>query len=92
MAYKIVIEPTAERDLQEILEWYYRKEKYLLFKFLTKFDEAIKQLSSNPEQFQKRYGETRIVFTHPYPYGIHYILKENFIHILAVLHTKRRLG
>lgn len=89
MVFNLLIKPAAEKDLEEILEWYREREKALAFNFFRKYDEALRQVQSNPEQFQKRYGDTRIVFLHPYPYGIHYILGNNFIYVLAVLHTKR---
>ena len=53
MDYKIVIEPTAERDLQEVLEWYFKKEKHLPSNFLTKFNEAIEQVLPVQSSFRK---------------------------------------
>ena len=47
-------------------------------------------IKENPELFQRKYRHTRVRYIKGFPYGIHYILNEKIIEILAVLHTKLR--
>ncbi|HET8809622.1 MAG TPA: type II toxin-antitoxin system RelE/ParE family toxin [Flavobacteriaceae bacterium] len=52
-------------------------------------DESFERIQNNPEQFQKRYHELRIVFTQKFPYGIYYTFEKNTVYVHAVLHTKQ---
>lgn len=89
MAYKIVIKRLAERDIAEATEWYYTRGKHLAKKFIKKVEEAILLLKKNPEHYQKRYNEVRIMFMEIFPFGLYYTLESNTVFIHAVLHTKR---
>lgn len=89
MDYNLIIKPKAEEDIGETMEWYKEQNENLPEKFLIKIDESLEKIGSNPEHYQKRYGEIRIVFIKKFPYGIYYTAEENTIYIHAVLHTKQ---
>lgn len=91
MAHKIIIKPGAELDILEALEWYEKvRQDRLVLDFLAKLDDEFNRISKNPEIFQKRYREIKIVFMKRFPYGIHYTLEDEIIYVHAILHMKRK--
>ena len=90
MAHKIIIKPGAELDILEALEWYGDEKEALSLDFLEKLDDELNRISQNPEHFQKRYRDVKIVFTRRFPYGIHYTLENDIVYVHAVTHMKRK--
>lgn len=90
MVYKLIIKPLAEIEIAEALEWYDKEKEGLGLELLKQIDECLELISKNPECFQKRYREVKIVFTKRFPYGVHYTSEFDVIYVHAVLHTKRR--
>ena len=91
MAHKVIIKPGAELDIMEALEWYGEEKEALAMDFVQRLDDELDRISKNPEHFQKRYRNIKIVFTSRFPYGIHYTTLENdivFVH--AVMNMKRK--
>lgn len=79
----------AEEDIKDAAKWYSKISSKLENEFIDELDTSILSLIENPEQFQKRYGELRILFLHKFPYGIYYTIEFLTIYVHAVLHTKR---
>ncbi|MGB5819692.1 MAG: type II toxin-antitoxin system RelE/ParE family toxin [Saonia sp.] len=90
MAHKVIIKPGAELDILEALEWYEEEKEGLSLDFLERLDDELERISKNPEHFQKRYRDIKIVFTKRYPYGIHYTLENEIVYVHAVMHMKRK--
>lgn len=90
MVYRLIIKPAAEDEIAEALEWYEEQREGLSLELLENIDQALKRIKENPEFFQERYREIRIVFVQHFPYGIHYTSENDTIYVQAVLHTKRR--
>ncbi|KGO94357.1 type II toxin-antitoxin system RelE/ParE family toxin [Flavobacterium subsaxonicum] len=89
MNYLIKIRKQALLNIEESAEWYKEKQQGLELKFLKDLNSAIDIISKDPEKFQVRYRDVRIKFLKKFDFGIHYIIDENSIHILAVFHTSR---
>lgn len=89
MAYNLIIKPKAEEDLAEAIEWYLNQNENLAGKLLDKIDESLEKIHENPEHYQKRYKEIRIIFIKKFPYGIYYTVETNLIFVHAILHTKQ---
>ena len=90
MAHKVIIKPGAELDIIEAVEWYEEGKVGLSLDFLEQLDKELDRISKNPEHFQKRYRNIKIVFTKRFPYGIHYTLENDILYVHAVLHMKRK--
>ena len=90
MAHKVIIKPGAELDIREALEWYEEEKEGLSQDFLERLDDELARISKNPENFQKRYRNIKIVFTKRFPYGLHYTLENDVVYMHAVLHMKRK--
>ncbi len=89
MAYDLVIKTLAEKDISQAVEWYAKQSQQLLPKLVKSIDNSLESIRENPEHYQKRYEEVRIVFTQKYPYGIYYTVEENTVFVHAILHTKQ---
>ena len=90
MVHKVIIKPGAELDILEALEWYAEEKEELSLDFLQRLDDELDRISKNPEHFQKRYRDIKIVFTKRFPYGIHYTLENDIVYVHAVMHMKRK--
>lgn len=89
MGFNLIVKPDAEDDLISSLDWYFNINQKLAQDFFEKINESFEKIKKNPQHYQKRYKEIRIVFVRKFPYGIYYITEGNTIYILAILHTKQ---
>ena len=89
MEYNLILKPKAQQDIRNSIEWYREQSGNLPEKFLDKIDKCLEKISKNPEHYQKRYNEIRIVFTKKFPYGIYYTVEEKTVFVHAILHTKQ---
>lgn len=91
MKYKVIVRPEAEDDLKETLSYYYEdKRTGLGYDFLLQVDAGINFINRNPEIHPIEYKETRRHLIKRFPYKIIYLVEEEEIIILAVIHGKRR--
>lgn len=89
MDYSLIIKPKAQQDIREAIEWYKEQSENLPQKLLNRIDECLGRIEQNPEYYQKRYKDIRIIFTKKFPYGIYYTVEENTVFVHAILHTKQ---
>ncbi len=87
--FQLQIRVLAFEDIQQAVDYYEKKASHITDKFLEHLYIEIGVIQENPELFQKKYLSTRVRYIKGFPFGIHYILREQTIIILAVLHTNR---
>ena len=87
--YKLIIKPTAELDALNAANWYNDKLDGLGNEFLLALDAKINAIQRNPNQFYLIYKSIRRALTERFPYGIFYIIENDSIYILAIIHTSR---
>lgn len=92
MRYKVIVLPEAEDDLKEAFFWYEDKRAGLGYDFLLQVDAGINFINRNPEVHPIEYKRTRKHIIRRFPYKIIYLIEEEKIIILAVIHGKRRPG
>ncbi len=90
MKYKVIVRPEAEDDLKEAFSWYEDKRTGLGYDFLLQVDAGISFINRNPEVHPIEYKGTRKHVIKRFPYKIIYLVEEENIIILAVIHGKRR--
>ena len=90
MKYKVIVRPEAEDDLKEAFYWYEDKRTGLGYDFLLQVDAGINFIYRNPEIHSIEYKGTRKHLIKRFPYKIIYLVEEEKIIILAVMHGKRR--
>ena len=89
MKYSIKFEEDCLTDFFEGIAYYETISDSLAEKFHREFWKTIDLIKANPLHYQNRYKEVRIAFTEIFPFGIHYVVDENMITVLKILHTKR---
>ncbi len=90
MKYKIIIRPEAENDLREAFSWYEDRRLGLGYDFLLQVDAGMRFIERNPEVHPLEYKGARKHLIKRFPYKIIYLVEEEKIIVLAVIHGKRR--
>lgn len=89
MVFEINFSDEARLDLFEARDYYSKISEVLLKQLDNAIIECIDRLKKNPENFQKRYRNIKIVFTKTFPYGIHYLVENKTVYIQRILHQKQ---
>ena len=89
MVYSIKLSDESLIDLREANSYYLAISKNLNAQFNTELIIAIDRIGFNPEHFQKRYRNIKIVFTKKFPFGIHYLVDGDVVFIQRIIHQKR---
>ena len=87
--YKLIVKPSAEEDAVKTVSWYNNKSEGLGSEFLLALDAKINAIQRNPNHFQVVYKNIRRALTSRFPYGIFFIVENDTVYILAILHTSR---
>ena len=89
MQYFIELSDEAKLTIKEVLEYYATISISIKDRFEVELTKSIEILFKNPLHHQVRYRKVRIAFTEVFPYGIHYIVENEYLYVLKILHTKR---
>lgn len=89
MSKSVIVRPEAEQDLNQAYQWYESQRKGLGDDFLLCVEGGLARLTRNPELYQKIHGNIRRILIDRFPFSIFFILNEQHIAILAVLHARR---
>lgn len=89
MIYSLVIKPLAELDAKNTANWYNAQRGGLGDEFLLALEAKVNAIQRNPQRFQVVHGGIRRALTDRFPYGIFYIIEQNTIFVLAIIHTSR---
>ena len=87
--YSIIIQPEAELDLDDAHLYLEDQKAGLGFDLLAEISDTIGILESNPFLFQKVYGEKRRAMIKRFDYNIVYVIREQSVFILAIIHGMR---
>jgi plasmid stabilization system protein ParE len=90
MKYKLIVRPEAEDDLKDAFSWYEDKRTGLGYDFLLQVDAGINFIVRNPEIYPIEYKSTRKHLIKRFPFKIIYLVEDEKIIVLAVIHGKRR--
>ncbi len=89
MDYELIIRPEARTELLDTFQWYQEQRSGLGFDFKLCVDEVFSKLHKHPSIYKKVYNDIRRAVTRRFPFGIFYIIKNDNVIILAVLHARR---
>lgn len=89
MNYELIIKPLAQIDIEESALWYEHRSVGLGLVFLQEIEEKIFTIKQNPNLFEIKYKQIHQAFLYRFPFSIHYIIDEEIIFVLAILHTNR---
>ena len=88
MKYELRISDEVLTDVSDIFDWYDLISAKVSNRFEADLLSRLEYLTNNPLKYQIRYKVIRIAPLKGFPYGIHYYLKANIIHVIAVFHYK----
>jgi plasmid stabilization system protein ParE len=87
--YSLSISEDAKLDIFDAFLWYEEQQQGLGFKFEKFLEAGFSLIQNSPMLFEKKYDEIRVHYIDKFPYGIHYLINEEFVKVLAVFHTSR---
>ena len=79
----------AQRDLVDASAWYDAQRAGLGPRFVAAVDSAITAVSENPHRFPMVHGEARRALVGRFPYGIYFLIVEDYVRVVAVVHLRR---
>lgn len=88
MAFTLVIDPRAIRDVQKAIDYYDGQQAGLGERFERALNKRLLVLEKNPF-FRFRYDHVRCLSVKKFPYMVHFTVNERqqVVTVLAVLHT-----
>ena len=89
MDYELIIRSEARVELLDAYRWYQEQQQGLGDDFKLCVDEVITKILRNPLVRKAIFQNVRRSVTNRFPFGIFYILEEETIIVLAVLHARR---
>lgn len=89
MKYRLIIRPEAEADLKEAYSWYEDKRTGLGYDFVLQVDAGLNFIARNPNIHPIEYKGTRKHLVKRFPYKIIYLVQNEQIIVLAVIHGRR---
>jgi plasmid stabilization system protein ParE len=89
MSYKVLLRTEAEADLLDAAKYYEEKLIGLGTEFITSVETTLQSISHQPASFPLVYKHIRRALIRKFPFGIHYIIEETRIVVLAVFHFSR---
>ena len=89
MKYRLIIKPEAEADLKEAYSWYEDKRTGLGYDFVLQVDAGLNFIARNPNIHPIEYKGTRKHLVKRFPYKIIYLVQNEQIIVLAVIHGRR---
>jgi plasmid stabilization system protein ParE len=87
--YSLIIRAEAEDDLKEAYSWYEDKRQGLGHDFLLQVDAGLNFIARNPAIHPTEYKGTRKHLLKRFPYKIIYLVENERIIVLAVIHGRR---
>jgi plasmid stabilization system protein ParE len=88
---RLIVRPSAERDIDEALTWYFDNAPEHAYRFLDDLQSAFDRLSHSPRISRTIYGDVRRAALRTFPYLIWFMYFEDpeVISILAVSHQRQ---
>ena len=90
MNYLIENRPRVYDDILEAVDYFFSINPQLAADFLDRIEEAKQSVLNTPKGFVVKYSKVRTILLKQFDYHIYYIIEENKIIILAILHAQSR--
>ena len=86
---RLVLRPFVEHEIDEAASWYEERQPGLREAFLESIDGTLSRLQENPLLYPVAHLDIRRAPLRRFPYGVYYLLIEEEIHVIAVVHDAR---
>jgi toxin ParE1/3/4 len=91
MSRRLIVRTEAEADISSAALWYHEREEGLGLEFAMEVRAAIGRVIANPEIhfLMRHHPEVRRILTRRFPYRIFFIVRNDAIVVIAVVHAAR---
>ena len=89
MSYQLRIRSAAEADIQEAYEYYEECRHGLGLDFILCLEASLDKIIKTPNHYPVIHRNIHRILVKRFPFGIFFIVKENTIVVLAVMHGSR---
>lgn len=87
--YRIEADAAVELDVEAAFEWYEAQYSNLGLQFLNELRLTYVRLSQNPRAYQVIKDDIRRILMRQFPYAVYFVIENDLIIVLGVLHTAR---
>jgi len=89
MSYPIVINPEAELDLEQAVQWYNDRRPGLGYEFLECVEKVFVRIRRTPELHAIVHQMARLTLVKRFPYVVCYLFENETVYVIAVFHGHR---
>lgn len=89
MAYRLKFSARALREIGEAHDWYEARSLGLGEEFMAAVELQIKRLEQAPLLYAEIIAGVRRALLPRFPYGVFYAVRNDLVHILAIIHNAR---
>jgi toxin ParE1/3/4 len=89
VAYRLKFSGRAVREIGEAYEWYEAQSQGLGSEFEAAFELQMKRLEQVPLLYPEIMPGVRRTLLPRFPYGVFYVVRNDLVHVLAVIHNVR---
>lgn len=90
MSLPLRVRRRAELDMNEAYAWYEVRLAGLGDAFLNAVEACFNRIEQHPEGAPQVEGRVRRARLRRFPFGVHYVVREDCVDVLAVYHSRRR--
>jgi len=88
--YNLKFKPEVYNDIKVAYDWYESQRIGLGEDFLLTLEESYSKITRTPKIYQLIYKIVRRKLLRRFPYGIFFVLRDDEIIIIAIMHTRRK--
>lgn len=89
VAHRLKFSGRAVREVGEAYEWYEAQSEGLGSEFEVAFELQMKRLEQVPLLYPEVIPGIRRTLLPRFPYGVFYVVRDDLVHVLAVIHNVR---
>ncbi len=85
----VIFHSEAKDEMRLAANWHEERRSGFGEIFMAAVESAVRQIQMNPYGRMKIRGDARRILLHKFPYGIIYVVEQDVIVILALMHLRR---
>ena len=89
MDYNLTVRKEAETDIAEAFDYYESCRKNLGHDFLLAVEASLNKIQRNPLLYKEIHRQIRRVFINRFPYRIYFVMIENTLVVIGVIHARK---
>lgn len=89
MSRPVIFRSAAQADIADAYRWYEARQPHLGAAFMDEIGKLEQLIRTNPELFEVIRGDVRRAILHRFPYAVFYVVRPEWISVVAVLHHAR---